>query len=219
MADTKTNKKKKSVKKDAVKAAKSKSLKETEDEYQRVNKDDTIRIVREEKISVDELGDGIDLEDVKELDKVVEDAAPQSISKEQKFIDKVEELSHDVDGPVTQDDSWSEVENMEPSGDELDRLVDQHTISPNEIFAEVEDLLVTEPEPQTEKVEQHSLVPEDGALHGASRNVVTASHTLKKVSNRPRVFNSGGVPTTVKSVVESNRTGFFRIHRDRDIKN
>ena len=29
-------------------------------------------------------------------------------------------------GPENEDDSWAEVENMEPSGDVLDRLVDQH---------------------------------------------------------------------------------------------
>ncbi len=106
----------------------------------------------------------------------------------------------------------------EPAPKEVSEEAPQE-VSQETIFAEVEDLLVTEPEPQTEKVEQHSLIPEDGALHGASRNVVTANSVLKKVNNRPRVFNQGGVPTTVKSVVESNRTGFFRIHRDRDIKN
>lgn len=144
--------------------------------------------------------------------KVKED---KIVTKEEKFIDKVEALSHsDLVPEVKKLDKV--VEDAAPK--EVSKEVSQE-VSQETIFAEVEDLLVTEPEPQTEKVEQHSLVPEDGALHGASRNVVTASHTLKKVSNRPRVFNSGGVPTTVKSVVESNRTGFFRIHRDRDIKN
>ena len=63
-----------------------------------------------------------------------------------------------------------------------------------------------------------SLTPKSAAHNAASRHVATATQKREGV-NKPVLFNAAGVPKTVKSVVESNRTGLFRINRDKGINN
>ncbi len=133
--------------------------------------------------------------------------------KAKPVVEKVEEVK------VKRVEKVEEVKVEKVESNSVEARVVELTVTKDVVYAEPEDLLITEPEPKEEEAVQHTLKPQSSASHGAGRNVATASSTSNKVVNKPKVFNPGGVPSTVKSVVESERTGFFRIHRDKGINN